>query len=273
VLVFPARRTERNPLLTTAALFIRRPRLQGRHSGRFETERVLLALRASTSDASEHEPVEPLDPDAMRSLLRSHSDWLKGETELLAELGLREDVANLVDFGPIALSRVSEAHQRESSERRRLEAVARANYAAQAQTHAAVIDLLEAGSLPDLAARLDELAQSRFGLATGVIALEGDGGTPDGWVPMVVGQVDALIGSHRLSKLGRCPTAVGLFGSLGPEIGSAALLRLQMWKPVRQGVIAFGAVDPLAFSEDMGAELVTFLARVVERTAERWPSP
>ena len=168
---------------------------------------------------------------------------------------------------------MSEAHQRESSERRRLEAVARANYAAQAQTHAAVIDLLEAESLADLASRLDELARNRFGLATGVIAIEGEAAAPTGWVPLVSGQVDALIGSHKLSKLGRCPTAVGLFGALGPDIGSVALLRLQIWKPAHQGVIAFGAMDPLAFSEDMGAELVTFLARVVERTAERWPSP
>ena len=29
--------------------------------------------------------------------------------------------------------------------------------------------------------------------------------------------------------------------------------------------------DPEGFTEDMGAELVAFLARVVERTAERWP--
>jgi uncharacterized protein len=231
-----------------------------------------LALRASTSDASKQEPAQVFDPDSLRSLLRTNGEWLKGEAELLVELGLREDVANVIDFGPIALSRVSEAHQRESNERRRLEAVARANYAAQAQTHAAVIDLLEAESLPDLAARLDELSRSRFGLATGAIAVEGEA-APSGWVPLVSGQVDALIGSHRLSKLGRCPTAVGLFGPLGPDIGSAALLRLQMWKPARQGVIAFGALDPLAFSEDMGAELVTFLARVVERTAERWPSP
>ncbi|HEX4741044.1 MAG TPA: DUF484 family protein [Caulobacteraceae bacterium] len=232
-----------------------------------------MALRAPTSDASGHAPSQPIDPEALRSLLRSNAEWLKDEAELLAEIGLREDVANVVDFGPIALSRVSEAHQRESSERRRLEAVARANFAAQAQTHAAVIDLLEAESLPDLAARLDELSRTRFGLATGAIAVEGGAAAPRGWVPLVEGQVDALIGSHKLSKLGRCPTAVGLFGSLGPEIGSAALLRLQMWKPARQGVIAFGALDPLAFSEDMGAELVMFLARVVERTAERWPGP
>ena len=37
--------------------------------------------------------------------------------------------------------------------------------------------------------------------------------------------------------------------------------------------VAFGspAPDPEGFSHDMGAELVAFVARVVERTAERWP--
>ena len=41
--------------------------------------------------------------------------------------------------------------------------------------------------------------------------------------------------------------------------------------PSRQGLLAFGSADPDGFTEDMGAELVAFLARVVERTAERWP--
>ncbi len=214
-----------------------------------------------------------LSPEEMRDLLRRCSPWLKGEDALLSELGLRLDAANLVEFGPIALSRVSAAHRRESDERRRLEAVARANYAAQAQTHAAVIDLLDARTLAELADRIDHLAQSRFGLAAGVIAAEGATSSPEGWVGLVEGQVDALLGPHGLARLGVCPTAVGLFGDRAPMIGSAAILRLGMWNPVRQGVLAFGAADPLAFSPEMGAELVTFLARVVERTAERWPAP
>jgi hypothetical protein len=177
----------------------------------------------------------------------------------------------VVDFGPIALSKVSEAHRRESNERRRLETVARANYAAQAQTHAAAIDLLDGQSLADLAVRLDELARVRFGLAMGSVALETDGPAPAGWIPLVEGQVDAILGSHRLARLGRCPVAAGLFGALAPQIGSVAMLRLQIWRPASQGVIAFGAFDPAAFSEDMGSELVTFIARVFERMAERWP--
>ena len=53
--------------------------------------------------------------------------------------------------------------------------MARANFAAQAQTHAAVIDLLEARNHSDLGRRVDDLARLRFGLAAGVLALEGPG--------------------------------------------------------------------------------------------------
>ncbi len=53
---------------------------------------------------------------------------------------------------------------------------------------------------------------------------------------------------------------------------SAALVRMALWSPVRTGVLAFGSADPDGFTPDMGAELVAFLARVVERTAERWPT-
>ena len=215
--------------------------------------------------------LESLGDTDLRILLRERADWLRREEELLEELGLRAGPANVVEFGPIALSRISEAHQRESGERRRLEAVARANYAAQAQTHAAVIDLLEAADLADLAGRIDELAKVRFGLAAGVIAMEGS--APTGWIALAEGQVDQLLGPMRLARLGHAPVASGLFGAIAPQIGSAALLRLGIWRPLRQVVVAFGAYDGAAFSQDMGAELVTFVARIVERMAERWPAP
>ncbi len=193
--------------------------------------------------------------------------------QLLAELGLRLDVANLIDFGPVALSRVTAAHERESSERKRLEATARANFEAQAQTHAAVVDLLEARDPADLALRVDELARRRFGLAAGALAIEGPGPTPTGWRALVEGQVDLILGPRRLALMGHAPTALGLFGDLARQIGSVALVRLAIWAPARQGVIAFGSADREGFTADMGSELISFLARVAERTAERWPPP
>ena len=80
----------------------------------------------------------------LRRVLRDHPHLIRDDEELLADLGLRVDAANIVDFGPAALARVHAAHRRESRARKQLEATARANFAAQAQTHAAVVDLLEA---------------------------------------------------------------------------------------------------------------------------------
>jgi len=216
-------------------------------------------------------PTTPEEAFSLKHQLLARPDILREDPALLAQLGLRLDAANVVDFGPLALSRVNAAHQRESGERQRLERVARANFGAQTQTHAAVIDVLASRDLTDLARRVDKLARLRFGLAAGVVALEGPEAAPPGWRPLAQGQVDLVLGPGEGALIGHAPTALGLFGERAREIGSVALVRLSPWTPAKSGVIGFGAGDPGAFSADMGADLLIFLAAVVERTAERWP--
>jgi uncharacterized protein YigA (DUF484 family) len=210
----------------------------------------------------------PLEPAAVRRFLADNPEFLREDDGLLEELGLKVAAGNVVDFGPAAIARVHAAHQREAMQRQQLEEIARANFSAQAQTHGAVVDLLDAGDHADLARRLDHLAQHRFGLAAAVIALEGE--APDGWKQLVEGQVDMIIGDHGLARMGVLPTALGLFDGRQGEIASMALVRMAIWEPSRQGLLAFGSADPQGFTPDMGSELVAFLARVVERTAERW---
>ena len=221
----------------------------------------------SGAKAKEHS----LEPREVRAFLSDNTDFLRGDAALLAELGLRADAANVIDFGPAALARVHEAHKRESSARKHLEATARANFAAQAQTHGAVVDMLESRNHADLARRVDELAQLRFGLIGGVVALEGPERSPAGWRMLIEGQIDMIIGHDRVALMGFEPVALGLFGDRAPQVRSMAMVRMAIWEPSREGLLAFGSADEHGFTEDMGAELVAFLARVVERTAERWP--
>jgi len=210
-----------------------------------------------------------LSEEAIRAFLTANPDFMRNDPGLLEQLGLRIDAANVVDFGPAALTRVVEAHKREAGARKQLEATARANFAAQAQTHAAVIDILEARNHADLARRVDELATLRFGLVSAVIAVEGS--APAGWYPLVPGQVDLIMGPTRLALMGFHAPSLGLFGDSAQNIRSMAMVRMAIWEPARQAVLAFGSPEPKGFTADMGAELVAFLARVVERTAERWP--
>ena len=214
----------------------------------------------------------PLEPSAVRRFLADNPEFIREDDGLLAELGLKVAAGNVVDFGPAALARVHAAHQREAEMRQLLEETARANFSAQAQTHGAVVDLLDSRNHSDLAWRVDELARTRFGLAAGVVALESEGHPPAGWKHLVEGQVDMILGGPlRLARMGFAPTALGLFGEGAEGIRSMAMVRMAIWEPAQQGLLAFGSADPEGFTEDMGSELVAFLARVVERTAERWP--
>ena len=128
---------------------------------------------ASKTQKNKREAELEKDWKQVKDWLREHPDYLRGDGALLSELHLWNRAANVVEFGPAALTRMSADKSREKAARKELEQIAQANFAAQAQTHAAVIDLLESRNHSDLARRVDDTAQLRFGLAGGVIAAIG----------------------------------------------------------------------------------------------------
>lgn len=207
--------------------------------------------------------------EAVRAFLRAHPERLSKDAALLAELGLRPSAANIVEFGPAALARHVAARVRESNARQQLETTARANYAAQAQAHGAVLDLLGARNNADLARLLDEAAVRRFGLVGGAIALEET--APAGWRRLNPGGVDKIMGPEGEAWMGQPLFPAELFLERAGEVRSNALIRVRVGEPGRAGLIAFASADPDGFSPDMGIELIALLARVTERVAERWP--
>jgi uncharacterized protein YigA (DUF484 family) len=226
----------------------------------------------STSDLAASEANEAEAPawPEVRAWLLEHPELVRQDADLLGALGLWRK-ANIVEFGPAALGRLEAVAARESDARKAIEQVARANFAAQAQTHGAVVELLESRNHSDLSRRLNAAARDRFGLVTGVIALEADGGVPFGWRTLEDGGVDARLGARGLTRLGDWPPDEALFGDKAAEVKCVALARMAPWPQGRSALLAFGSSEPDSFRPDMGAELVAFLARVVERTAERWP--
>lgn len=212
----------------------------------------------------------------IRAWLQANPQIVLDDRSLLEEIGLKPHGRNVVEFGRAALTRLEEAAEREADARKRIESIARANFAAQTQTHVAALDLMEARNPSDLARRLDAVAQGRFGLAGAAIALEKPGGVPFGWRGLEAGGVDSLLGEHGLTWLGPNFDGLNLFGTAEAEVKSVALIRMAPQFPgaeasVRHAVCAFGSPDEDGFTPTMGCELVAFIARVVERTAERWP--
>jgi uncharacterized protein YigA (DUF484 family) len=204
-----------------------------------------------------------------RALLLSNPDLMLDDTQLLQALGLRPHADNVLDFGPAALARLQAANAKEITAREEVESLARANYTAQVETHAMVIDLLEARDNADLANRVNDGARRRFGLDVGAVALEGH--APAGWRTLPSGFLDYVLGPDETCAVGPCTGGREIFGEAAERVKSVALVRIGVFEPARHGVLAFGSSDADTFSTDMGVELIAFLARVVERTAARWP--
>jgi uncharacterized protein len=205
---------------------------------------------------------------AIRATLMQNPGWVLDDPDLLAALSLRPAAANVVDFGPAALARLETAKAREATARADIEQLAEANFVAQTETHAAILDLLESRNNADLADRTNTDARERFGLVAATLCVEGEP-VPAGWRGLPKGFTGQLLGLGA-ARLGPVIAGEVLFGEHAREVRSIALLRLSLWEG-RPGLLAFGAREPEGFQPDMGAELVAFLARVVERVAGRWP--
>jgi uncharacterized protein YigA (DUF484 family) len=205
----------------------------------------------------------------VRDFLIARPEVIRNDPGLLKALGLRQIADNVVDFGPAAMARLEKTAHEETSARHELEAVARANYEAQAQTRDVVLELLEARNAADLARRLADTAAHLFDLDAAALLLEGPA-APSGWRTLPYGDIDGGLGLGVDRRLGPIEEAEEIFGPEGEGVVSAALVRLSLYGG-RPGLLAFGSKTPDAFHPHMGAELLLFIARVVERIAGRWP--
>lgn len=212
-----------------------------------------------------------LDWAALRRYMAEHADAIVRDKALLDAMGLQPKAKHLIDFGPAALARLEQRALKDFDVRRQLEATAKANFDAQSQTHALCLHLMESRNLSDLARRLNDEVRNRFGLVAASIALENTGPVPLGWKTLEDGGVDYIIGETGLSLLGPDAVCRVLFDEDVRRIKSAATLRIALWREGRPGLVAFGSNDFDGFSPEMGAELVAFVARVIERVADRWP--
>jgi len=212
------------------------------------------------------------------AFLEQHPDFFAEHPDLLDSLSAPapetgDGVVNLQRF-------LVERLRQQLAESRRahdnLVAIGRANLTIQARVHRAVLALLSARSFEhlietvttDLAVILDLDA-----VALGVE--QGKEGLPpvrlDGLVQLEPGIVDALIGRGRTVTLAdRTDGQDALFGAAASLISSQALIRLQVSRKTPPALLALGSRRAKQFHEGQRTELLTFLARALERSIRAW---
>ena len=177
---------------------------------------------------------------------------------------------SIIDFDTAARLHLEGKVRRLSMERDALVQTMRENHAAMAQVHSAVLALVDAHDLNVLDQRLDGHVRRALGVDVLMVLVENLHapaqaralcGADEGLVAKIMGARHERLGPAR-------PDFAQVFGDRHEELGSGALLRLNVRG--RDGLLALGSRNRLAFKPDQGADMAAFLARVIERLAAAW---
>lgn len=221
---------------------------------------------------------DPLTAGEVAAFLEQHPEFFAEHPDLLDSLTTPasengDGVVNLQHFLVERLrQQLVEARQANDS----LIAIGRANLTIQARVHRAVLALLSARSFEqlielvatDLSVILD-LDCVALGVEQGIDELP-----PvrlEGLVQLEPGTVDKLIGRGRtVTLVDRTDGQTALFGAAASLISSQALIRLQVSRKTPPALLALGSRRAKQFHDGQRTELLTFLARALERSIRAW---
>ncbi len=212
-----------------------------------------------------------LDLDALRAQLRARPDIVTADAQLMEMVRAALASDSVVDLSSRQRRRVEAELARVQAANAALIELSKANLAAQAQCHNAVLAVLESETLSALDRKLD-------GRVSGALSVDKVRVLIEGCTPLAEGRaligcapdlVDALIGA-KAERLGPVDTrfADAVYGPQGPGLRSEALVRMDI--AGHPAALCLAARDQAAFTPDMGADLLHFLARVLERRIAPW---
>jgi len=234
-----------------------------------------------TSDSAKKDdaPDTQLDPQAVKAYLRAHPEVLLSDEALLAEItpaAYRED-GTVRDLQRYLIERQRERLQVAEDAERALEGLVEVNTRTQAQVLEAVLLCLDARGFEDMIDTITKDVPTALGLEAVVLGIETrENGLPadparlPGLRLLAPGSVDAVLGKDVTHILRGELGAHGLFSDTDAQVQSEALIRLHLSNVSPPGVLAFGAGDAEHFAPDQAVDLLTFLARAIERILRLW---
>jgi uncharacterized protein YigA (DUF484 family) len=217
-------------------------------------------------------------PEAVRAFLLAHPDFVINDPQLLAALvPSRSDGRNVVDMQQYVIGRLQSQVRTLRDIQSDLIEASSMNSLAREQVHNAVCALLDARNfehLIDYITSPEGLVRS-LGIHAAALCIETSNGVsgiglrsirvlePGGVARMMEGDVPyRLVANVRGSR--------SLYNHLADEVQSEALVRLEFARGAPVGLLALGGHSPEQFHPDQAADLLEFLARIVERCVRRW---
>jgi uncharacterized protein YigA (DUF484 family) len=221
----------------------------------------------------------PVTDEDVVEYLKSHPEFLQKNPDACDHLLPPKDTSQgrgIADFQHYMVQRLRKDKDTVIETTRDLIEVSRLNMNSVSRIHDATLRILEARNFPgfiqaitmDIAAILDVDAVMLVVESDGSSATAGMNaagvrvvpqGTIDGWMQ---GQESLLQGDIHGSD--------AVFGGAARLVRSQAVLRVDISNMTPPAILAFGSRDPEMFRDGQGTELVSYLARVVERCFRLW---
>jgi uncharacterized protein YigA (DUF484 family) len=212
--------------------------------------------------------------------LRRHGDFLLRHPDLVLSLSPPSrwsEAGAVVDMQAFMIDRLKEEVNRIKGAAEDLILTSRSNMSTQNRTHQAVLVLLAADDLAQLAQVVADDLPPVLDVDVACLCFEHtDAALPALAVPGVqrvpAGAVDLLLGGpDRSCALNEeMPGDPALFGAGAGLVASSALVRLAATGNCPPGLLVLGSRHGCTFHAGQGTELITFLARVVESGIRRF---
>lgn len=218
-----------------------------------------------------------LTPDAVMAWLRAHPDFLEQHPDACDLLVPPKDkgASGTIDFQAHLVKRLKADRDDVLNTTRDIIETARSNMNNTTRIHRAILRLLEAQSFAEFIETITSDLATQLDVDISVLIVEADGSNiphihvqglrvvPEGTINMWLGDKEILL-QPDISGI------EAVYGGGAALVRSQALVRVDIAHDTPVALLAFGSRDPQMFVDGQGTELITFLARVVERLFRAW---
>lgn len=221
-------------------------------------------------------PVPELDAEQVAAWLAAHPQFFAGRDALLAELYVPHEAGHAVSLVARQLRLLREQNHELRARLAQLMDIARDNDRLFERTRRLIIQLLDADSLEELVAAVEDSLRHDFQVPYVSLLLFSDNPPAIGrWVSPLQAQqaVGALLaGNKTVCGVLRADELAFLFpGEAGSQIGSAAVAVLD--HQGLHGVLALGSPDPQHYKSSLGTVFLGHVAEIVARVLPRLVPP
>ena len=218
----------------------------------------------------------PLDAEEVAAWLAAHPQFFVGRDELLEQLHVPHEAGHAVSLVERQLRLLRERNHELRARLGRLMDIARDNDRLFERTRRLIVALLDAESLEDLVATVEDSLRHDFQVPFVSLLLFSDNPPAVGrWVSEREAQqrIGALLGGNKtVCGVLRAEELAFLFPAAPAErIGSAAVAVLD--HQGLHGVLALGSPDPQHYKSSLGTLFLAYLAEVIARVLPRFANP